>query len=132
MVVLMDMVQYCTVSYIPGAQEGSQFFGLGDFSFWCGDITVQIYLKNYIAEFCVLVIITSCPVQPFVTVILSHCIVTLQFHQSSYSAELLCQLFQVRHRHIHSSLPQEHYLHPHLISLLVRVHIGTLTLAPYK
>jgi hypothetical protein len=45
-VVLMDMVQYCTVSYIPGAQGGSQFFGLSDFWFWCGDITVRIKYKN--------------------------------------------------------------------------------------
>jgi hypothetical protein len=45
MVVLMDMVQYCTVFYIPGAQGGSQFFGLSDFSFWCGDTTVQINIK---------------------------------------------------------------------------------------
>jgi hypothetical protein len=87
MVVLMDMVQYCTVSLIPGAQGGSQIFGLSDFLFWCRDITVQIDLKNYIAEFCVSVI-TSCPVPPFVTVILSHPIVTLQFHQSSSSAKL--------------------------------------------
>jgi hypothetical protein len=41
MVVLMDMVQYCTVSYIRGAQGGSQFFGLSDYLFWCGDITVR-------------------------------------------------------------------------------------------
>jgi hypothetical protein len=33
MVVLMNMVQYCTVSYIPRAQGGSQFFGLSDFLF---------------------------------------------------------------------------------------------------
>ncbi len=45
MVVLMDMVQYCTVSYIPGAQGGSQFFGLSDFLIWCSDITVQIDIK---------------------------------------------------------------------------------------
>jgi hypothetical protein len=45
MVVLMDMVQYCTVSYIPGAQGGSKFFGLSDFLCWCGDITVQINIK---------------------------------------------------------------------------------------
>ncbi len=77
MVVLMNMVQYCTVSYIPGAQGGSHFFGLSDFSFWCGDITVQINIKNYIAEFCVSVINTSCPVPLFVTVILSHDIVYL-------------------------------------------------------
>jgi hypothetical protein len=35
MVVLMNMVQCCTVSYIPGAQGGSQLFGLSDFLFWC-------------------------------------------------------------------------------------------------
>jgi hypothetical protein len=45
MVILMDMVQYCTVSYIPGAQGGSQFFGLRDFPFWCGGITVRINIK---------------------------------------------------------------------------------------
>jgi hypothetical protein len=45
MVFLVDMVQYCTVSHIPGAQGGSQFFGLSDFLFWCGDITVQINIK---------------------------------------------------------------------------------------
>jgi hypothetical protein len=119
MVILMDMVQYCTASYIPGAQGGPQFFGLSDFSFWCGDITVRVYIKKYITEFCVLVIITSCPVPPFVTVILSHHIVTLQFHQSSSSAELWCQLFQVRHRHIHGSPPQEQNLHPRLIQFVL-------------
>jgi hypothetical protein len=46
MVVLVDMVQYCTVSYIPGAQGGSQFFGLSDLLFWCGDITVRININN--------------------------------------------------------------------------------------
>jgi hypothetical protein len=45
MVILIDMVQYCTVSYIPGAQGGSQFFGLSDFVFWCEDITAQINIK---------------------------------------------------------------------------------------
>ncbi len=45
MVVLMDMVQYCTVSYKPGAQGEPQFFELSDFLFWCGDITVQINIK---------------------------------------------------------------------------------------
>jgi hypothetical protein len=45
MAVLVDMVQCCMVSYIPGAQGGSQFFRLLDFSFWSGDITVQINTK---------------------------------------------------------------------------------------
>jgi hypothetical protein len=64
-----------------------------------------------------LVINTSCPVPPFVTVILSHRIFTLQFKQSSSSAKLWCQLFKVRQHHIHGSPPQEQNLHPHLISL---------------
>jgi hypothetical protein len=107
MIVLVDMVQYCTVSYMPGAQGGSQFFGLCDFLFLCVDITVRVKIKFYIAEFCVSVINTSCPVLPIVTVILSHWIIPLQFHQSSSSTKLLCQLFQVHHHHIHGIITTE-------------------------
>jgi hypothetical protein len=53
-----------------------------------------VNIKFYITEFCASVINTSCLVPPFVTVILSHHIVTLQFHQSCSSTKLKCQLFK--------------------------------------
>ncbi len=83
----MDMVQCCTVSYL-GLKRDPNFLDLG----WFFTLVWRYYCTNiykfYIAEFCVSVIITFCPVPPFVTVILSHHIITLQFHQSSSSAKL--------------------------------------------
>jgi hypothetical protein len=44
MVVLMDMVQYCTVSYIPGAQGGSQFL---DLVIFCFGVEISLYKLIY-------------------------------------------------------------------------------------
>jgi hypothetical protein len=40
MVILMDMVQYCTVSYIPGAQGGSHFL---DLVIFCFSVEISLY-----------------------------------------------------------------------------------------